>query len=55
MESRASYGTFGRTWTVALIVARPRCQRCHRPPIDVRLISTIDRGGAAAAIRLPFG
>jgi len=38
------------------VVARPRCQRYHRPPIDVQLVSTIGpaitANTAGAAIRL---
>ena len=42
---------YGRAHTVAQVVARLRCQRCRRQPIDVQLIRTIDPHGAAAAIK----
>ena len=45
-------GTLGRHHTIAQIVARLRCQQCHRPPIDVQLVSTIDPHGPSKAIRI---
>jgi hypothetical protein len=51
-------GTSGRHLTGAQIVARLRRQRCHRPPIGVQLISTIEPAitvnGDATPIRLPL-
>jgi hypothetical protein len=43
---------YGRHRTVAEIVARLRCQTCHRPSVDVQLVST-DPDGSSKAVRIP--
>lgn len=57
-----TYGIHSNQWVAAEraaerdgFVALLRHRRCHRPPIDVQLISTIDPHGAAQAIPVPFG
>jgi hypothetical protein len=40
---------------VAQVVARLRRRECHRQPIEVQLVSTIDPHGAGIAIRSPIG
>jgi hypothetical protein len=44
-------GVYGRTRTVAQIVARLGCQQCGRSPFDVQLIATDDRG-VTEAVRI---
>jgi hypothetical protein len=47
-------GVCGKQHTAARIVARLQCQHSHRPPTDVRLISTLDPNAPAKAIRMPM-
>ena len=44
---------YGGHHTVAEIVSRLRCQTCHRPSVDVQLIS-MDADGASRGVRVPM-
>jgi hypothetical protein len=44
---------YGRHHTVAEVVSRLRCQRCHWASVDVQLVST-DADGSSRAVGIPM-